>query len=108
MKRMVMLVVLAFSCQVSLSCATGNEVVHRANGKFIPDQRDVESSPTEENACECCQKCKAAQKQPTKPPTEREEATTTGCEDCCQRCGRPVQPLPEDVPPEIINKPRQK
>ncbi|WP_129127731.1 hypothetical protein [Geomonas oryzae] len=108
MKRMVMLVVWAILCQMSSTLWAADEMVHRANGKFIPDQRDIESSPTQEDACECCQKCKAAQKQPTKPPTEREKETTTGCEDCCQRCGRPVQPLPEDVPPEIINKPRQK
>lgn len=106
MKRFVILVALLL-LSVSLSCAQNGKVTHRVNGEFVPDQRDVESSPTQENACDCCQKCKAAKKE-TKPQLEEDTSKKTGCEDCCQKCGRPVQPLPEDVPPEIINKPRQK
>jgi hypothetical protein len=106
MKRTVILVVLVL-LSVSPSRAESSEVAHRGNGKFIPDQRDVESSPAQEDACECCQKCKAAKKE-TKPQLEEDTSKVTGCEDCCQKCGRPVQPLPEDIPPEIINKPRQK
>lgn len=106
MNKTVILVALVL-LSVSLSRAESGDSAHRGNGKFIPDQQDVESSPTQENACDCCQKCKAATKE-TKPQLEEDTSKKTGCEDCCLKCGRPVQPLPEDIPPEIINKPRQK
>ncbi|GFO63869.1 hypothetical protein M1B72_07795 [Geomonas paludis] len=107
MKRTPIAIVLLLLSQVVLSCAGEGEVVHRGNGKFLPDQRDVEVSPTQENACDCCQKCKAAKKD-IKPHLEEDTSKETGCEECCRKCGRPVQPLPEDIPPEIINKPAPK
>lgn len=106
MKRSLILFALVL-LSVSSSWAESGSLAHRANGKFIPDQRDVEPSATQENACDCCQKCKAATKE-TRPQLEEDTSKTTGCEDCCQKCGRPVQPLPEEIPPEIINKPKQK
>lgn len=107
MKKSTMLILLLLLSPLALSYAQSEEIAHRANGKFIPDQRDVEASPTQEKACECCQKCKAAKKE-TKPQLEEDTSKQTGCEECCQKCGRPVQPLPEDIPPEIINKPAPK
>lgn len=107
MKRTVVLIALLLLSQISIVHAETDEMAHRANGKFLPDQQDVEGSPTQESACDCCQKCKAAMK-PGKPQLEEEDTTKSGCEDCCQKCGRPVHPAPEDIPPEIINKPRSK
>ncbi|MBU5613343.1 hypothetical protein [Geomonas azotofigens] len=107
MKKMPIAVVLLLLSQAALSLGEGGELVHRGNGKFLPDQRDVEVSPMQENACDCCQKCKAAKKE-TKPQLEEDSSKQTGCEVCCQKCGRPVQPLPEDIPPEITNKPSAK
>ena len=107
MKKVVILVVPLLLSQVAWSFGDSEDLAHRANGKFIPDMHDIENTPAQEKACDCCQKCKAAKK-PTKPQPEEETDNTSGCEDCCRKCGRPVQPLPEDIPPEIINKPRQK
>ena len=107
MKKRPIAVVLLLLFQALPSWGDGGEQAHRGNGKFIPDQRDVEVSPTQEDACDCCQKCKAAKKE-TKPQLEEDTSKQTGCEACCQKCGRPVQPLPEDIPSEIINKPRPK
>ncbi|MBJ6749655.1 hypothetical protein [Geomonas anaerohicana] len=97
-------IVLLLLSQACWSFGAGDELVHRGNGKFLPDQSDVEVSPTQENACDCCQKCRAAKKD-IKPHLEQDTGKETGCEECCRKCGRPVQPLPEDIPPEITNKP---
>lgn len=107
MKRTSMLILLLLLSPFALSYAQSEDVVHRANGKFIPDQRDIEASPNQENACECCQKCKAAKKE-TMPQLEEDTSKQTGCEECCLKCGRPVQPLPENIPPEIMKKHRPK
>jgi len=55
----------------------------------------------DEDACDCCQKCKAARR-PIQPEEQELPAEKNGCEDCCKRCGRPMPPAPEEIPPEII------
>jgi hypothetical protein len=60
--------------------------------------------PTKEDACDCCQKCKAA-KSPVKSEEEEGAAVKNACKDCCNRCGKVLQPTPQDIPPEIVNKP---
>ena len=60
---------------------------------------------SKEIACECCQKCKSAQR-PTKPQEEEGHDVKDGCEDCCKRCGGAVPLTPDEIPPEIINKPK--
>ncbi len=113
MKRNALLIALMFVLLISMSCAEGGQLSHRVNGGFAPDVQDIQDSPTQEKACDCCQKCKAARR-PLEPELQQDTAEgadtrkKNGCDDCCQKCGRPVQPSPEDIPPEIINKPRQR
>jgi len=57
---------------------------------------------SEQVACECCKECMAAKKS-----TVHEEVgtpATNGCQNCCKRCGKIVKPVPEKIPPEIIEK----
>lgn len=109
MTKKAMLIVLVLVVQASMACGENGTQTHRINGTMVPDVKDVQETPKQEDACDCCQKCKAARR-PTKPSPELEEDKTrkNGCDDCCMKCGRPVQPAPEEIPPEIIHKPRQK
>lgn len=93
--------------QSCVARADSEKMSHRVNGKFAPDVQDVQESTKQEYACDCCQKCKAARK-PVQPDLQEDSTRKNGCDDCCQKCGRPVQPAPEQIPPEIIQKPRQK
>ncbi|HJV65478.1 MAG TPA: hypothetical protein VJ550_07095 [Geomonas sp.] len=56
-----------------------------------------------DDACECCQKCKAA-KSPIKSHEKEGHPLQDGCEDCCSRCGEALKPAPEAAPPEKIEK----
>lgn len=113
MKRTAVMITLMSLLLISMSCAGGGQVSQRVNGTFAPDVQDIQDSPTREKACDCCQKCKAARR-PLDPELQHDSAESAnarpknGCDNCCQKCGRPVQPSPEEIPPEIINKPRQK
>lgn len=94
---------------LQISIARG-EQTHRVNGEYAPDVQDTQEKIKREYACDCCQKCKAARR-PLEPDLQGDSPDAikkNGCDDCCRKCGRPVQPAPEDIPPEIINKPRQK
>ena len=108
--RNVILIALLILLQISIARAEGGEQTHRVNGECPPDVQDIQEKTKQEYACDCCQKCKAARR-PLEPDMQEDSPDgikTNGCNDCCQKCGRPVQPAPEDIPPEIINKPRQK
>lgn len=63
----------------------------------------IDHDKKQENACDCCQKCKAAK---SDVETEEEEGALEGdgCEDCCTRCGKPLEHAPEETPPDIIDK----
>lgn len=102
------LVVLLVLFHSAVVMAENDEVTRRINGKYAPDIEDVQESTGQELACDCCQKCKAARKPVLPGLPEEKPGDKNGCEDCCKRCGRPVQPAPEEIPPEIIEKPRSK
>lgn len=105
--RTLMSIALLLLLQSCVTRADGEQMSHRVNGKFAPDVQDVQESPKQEEACACCQTCKAARK-PVQPDLQEDLTSKNGCDDCCQKCGRPVQPAPEQIPPEIIQKPRKK
>ena len=56
----------------------------------------------EQVACECCKECLAAKK--STGQGEEGPPASNGCENCCKRCGKIVKPVPEKIPPEIIEK----
>jgi hypothetical protein len=58
---------------------------------------------SQDEACDCCQKCKAAT---SDLKTQEEEGATEkdGCGDCCSRCSEPVKTLPHEPPPDVIDK----
>lgn len=73
-------------------------------GKLPPGRTD-QKDKSQEDDCDCCQKCEAAKK----PHISHEEEGAddkSGCEQCCDRCGRPL-PSSEDTPPDIIEKPQR-
>ena len=69
--------------------------------KLPPDRIEMQDGSKADD-CDCCQKCKAA-KSPIKPKTEEGATLKDGCKDCCERCGKPLQPS-NDIPPEVIDK----
>jgi hypothetical protein len=72
----------------------------------LPPGRLEMPDKSQESDCDCCQKCKAA----TKPMISHEESGNsekTGCEQCCERCGRKLPSGPEEAPPDIIEKPQR-
>jgi hypothetical protein len=75
-------------------------------GKLPPDRIEMQDGSKEDD-CDCCQKCQAA-KRPVAPKVEPGATTPKdGCEDCCDRCGKALPSVPEDTPPDIIEKPKQ-
>lgn len=82
--------------------ATFEEPVQLPPGRT--DQRDK----SQEDDCDCCQKCKAAKKPITSSEEGTEQDNKTGCEQCCERCGRKLPGAPEDTPPDIIEKGRSR
>jgi len=79
------------------------ELSHRDNGDVHPDKQDIKDR-SREYACDCCQKCQAARRPQIDPEEQKGPLEKNGCKGCCERCGRPVQPAPEEIPPEIIDK----
>jgi hypothetical protein len=71
-------------------------------GILTSDKHEMQDR-SKENACDCCQKCMAA-KSSIKSKGDGGPAETNGCKDCCQRCGKVLQPSPEEIPPEVIEK----
>jgi len=88
------------------ACAHVGDVSQNTDGRSVPDVQEMQEK-SQEDACDCCQKCKAARRS-VKPDLHEKKGDENGCGDCCKKCGRPVQPAPEEIPPEIIQKPRQK
>lgn len=74
------------------------------NAGIIPSDKHELQDPDKENDCDCCQKCKAAMS--SIKPKEDEGPATDGCQDCCERCGTELRPIPQDIPPEVIDKGR--
>jgi hypothetical protein len=74
-------------------------------GQLPPDRIQMPDK-SQEDDCDCCQKCEAARR----PVVPKEEAGSSkkknGCEDCCARCGRPLPNAPQQSPPDIIDKPK--
>jgi len=75
------------------------------SGKLPPGRIEMQDGSKEDD-CDCCQKCKAA-KRPVIPKEESGSDKKDGCQDCCDRCGRPLPSAPEESPPDIIDKPKQ-
>ena len=75
----------------------------RFSGK-IPSGTTETHDPAKEDACDCCQKCKAAES-PIKSAEKEGVVIKDPCRDCCQRCGKVLHPAPLDIPPDIVNKP---
>lgn len=73
-------------------------------GKIGTDTIEM-NDKSKEPACDCCQKCKAAK---SNVETQEEEGPAAdddnGCEECCARCGRPLEPSSKDAPPEVIDQ----
>jgi hypothetical protein len=87
-----------------LSPATRARAVEMQDPGDLPPDRVEMQDKSKEDACDCCQKCKAAKK-PVQSKEEAEgPAKKNGCEDCCERCGRALPPAPEESPPDIIDK----
>lgn len=70
---------------------------------IVPSLTPEMQDKSKENACDCCQKCKAA-KRAIVPKEEEGQPNKDGCDDCCEHCGRVVQPAPGETPPEVIKK----
>ena len=71
-------------------------------GMAPPDKLGLQDG-SREDACACCQKCKAAQRT-IKPKEEEGPAKKTdACNECCQQCGSVAPPAPDQTPPEIID-----
>ncbi len=67
-----------------------------------PENGQKKAVETKKNACDCCKECMAALK-----PGEQGKGgapATGGCKDCCDRCGKIEKPVPEKIPPDIIEK----
>ena len=73
--------------------------------KLPPDRIEMQDGSKADD-CDCCQKCKAA-KSPITPKEEPGANLKDGCEECCDRCGKALPSVPEDSPPDIIEKPKQ-
>ncbi len=66
------------------------------------ENRQPKTERTKEQACDCCKKCLAAKK-----PTGLDKETdpkADGCKDCCEQCNKVENPIPEKIPPEVIEK----
>jgi hypothetical protein len=73
-------------------------------GSVTTDTETIQEQ-SKKDACECCQKCKAAKSQ-LKAKEPEASPITDPCKDCCDRCGTVLQPAPEDIPPDMIDKRR--
>lgn len=101
------MVALVLLWQVLPARAEGGKEEYRSSGVVSTDIEDMQDK-TREKACDCCGKCKAARK-PVQPGQQQQSSLKrNGCEDCCKRCGRPILPDPEDIPPEVPPKPRSR
>lgn len=99
-KRVLVMVVLVltFSALGEVWAATFDEPVQ------LPPGRTDQQEKSQEDDCDCCQKCKAAKK-PITTSEEGSEDGTSGCEQCCERCGRKLPSGPDQsAPPDIIEK----
>ncbi len=66
------------------------------------ENRQQKTERTKEQACDCCKKCLAAKK-----PAGLDKETdpkADGCKDCCEQCNKVENPIPEKIPPEVIEK----
>jgi hypothetical protein len=88
--------VLAVSPVVTTHAADKHEV-----GIVPPDDEEMDASKRE--ACDCCQKCKAA-KSPIESSEKQPPKHKNGCEDCCGECGKELKPSQQEHPPEVIEK----
>ena len=106
MARSIM-VALVLLLQLSTARAEGGGEWYESSGVVGTDIEEMQDK-TREKACDCCEKCKAARK-PVQPGQQQQSPLKkNGCEDCCQQCGRPFRPDPEDIPPEVLPKPRSR
>jgi len=79
--------------------------VELGNPGSVTTDTEVIQEQAKKDACECCQKCKAA-KSSLRPKAAEGRPITDPCKDCCDRCGTVLQPAPEDIPPDVIDKRR--
>lgn len=74
----------------------------------VPYENVEKQDQESEDACDCCQKCKAARRPVVPEAEQRKEEKLkeegNGCKDCCERCGEVLPPAPEETPPEVIEK----
>lgn len=85
------------------ACATSRKDAGRVHevGVVAPEGQEEMQDKGKEAACDCCQKCNAA-KGTLKPQKEEGALESNGCEDCCTRCGKELQPRSQEAPPEVI------
>lgn len=96
------LAIIGLALFLSLPMAKGWAVdLHRVG--IVPKEEPEMQDRLKAQACDCCQECKAAQR-PMKPKEEEGGTPNNGCDECCERCGRTVQPSPGDIPPEVIDE----
>ncbi|HJV37107.1 hypothetical protein [Geomonas sp.] len=69
----------------------------------VDHQQTLGQDKAKDDACECCQKCKAAKSSIKSKETEGQQMKD-GCKDCCGNCGEVLKPAPEAAPPEKIEK----
>jgi hypothetical protein len=103
MRKYLLFIGLLLLCISPLSQA---QAVNFEDPAQLPPGRTDMPDKSQENDCDCCQKCKAAKR----PHLSLEEAAKPNqkdaCETCCERCGRTMPSLPQESPPDIIDKPK--
>jgi hypothetical protein len=103
MRKLAVLISLTLLLAAPLTRAAATNIEEPA----LPPDRIQMPDKSQEDDCDCCQKCEAAKR----PIAPKEEPGSTqkknGCEDCCARCGRPLPTTPQESPPDIMDKPKQ-
>ena len=102
MRKYALMVGLLLLC---LSPVAKAEAINMEEPGKLPPGRIEMPDKSQEDDCDCCQKCKAAKK-PVLPQEEEGPAIKDGCAECCERCGRALPSAPVETPPDIIDKPK--
>jgi len=79
--------------------AAGQVVVPDEGGLHQREGGIEEMDQAREKACNCCQECQAAMK--STKGKEEGPPQTSGCRDCCKRCGK-KQPTDKTSPPDVV------
>ena len=98
--------VLGMVMMLSAMSASGEAADVRTPGGVAGYQENMPEDSATEDSCACCQQCNAARRQTLSEADKNKEQKdlTNGCQECCERCGKPVPPASEETPPERIEK----